>query len=48
MVNDDALQLGGALVRQLNHDKPHWTNPVTSSGVACQLCIWDGGENIIA
>ena len=48
MVNDDVLQLGGALARQLNHDKAYFTNPVTGSEVACQLCQWDSGEKIIA
>ena len=37
-VNDDALQTGGALDRQLNHDKPHWPIPVKYSGVSYQLC----------
>ena len=44
----DALQPGGALDMRLNHDKPHWTKPVTASVVACKLCQWDSGENIIA
>ena len=38
-VNYDSLQPGGALVQRLNHDKIHWPNPVTRSGVAFQLCI---------
>ena len=37
-VNDYALQPLGSLSRRLNHDKPHWTNPVTCSGVVFQLC----------
>ena len=37
MVNDDALQPGGALARQPNHDKPHYPKPLTGSGVSCQL-----------
>ena len=48
MVNDDALQPGGALARRINHDKPHWLKPVTGSGVAYQLCRWANGEYIIA
>ena len=47
-VNDDALQPGGALSRQLNHDKPQCPKPVTVSGVAFKLCRWDIRENIIA
>ena len=39
-VNDDALQPIGALDKQLNHDKPHWTKPMTGSGLACKLCLW--------
>ena len=39
-VNDDTLQLGGALDRRLIHDNPHWKKPVTGSGVFCQLCLW--------
>ena len=31
-VNDDALQLGGVLAWKLNHDKPHWMEPVKGSG----------------
>ena len=46
-VNGDMLQQGGALARQLNHYKSHWINPVTGSVLACQLCRWDSGENII-
>ena len=45
-VNDDALKLGGALDRWINYDKSHWPKPVTGSGVSCQLCWWDSGENI--
>ena len=45
--NDDALQLGGTLARQLNHDKPHWPNPLTGSSVSYQLCQWDSGEKVI-
>ena len=47
-VNYDALQLGGNLARRLNHDKPQWPKPFTGSGVACQLCQWYSGRNIIA
>ena len=46
--NDDALQPGGALARQLNHDKPHWLKPVTGPGGACQLYWWTIRENNIA
>ena len=42
-VNDDDLQLGGALSRQLNHSNPHWQKKVTGSGVPCKLCWWDTG-----
>ena len=45
-VNDDVLQLGGALSTQLNHDKTHWPNPVVGSGVACQLCLWASIEKV--
>ena len=37
-VNDDVLQLGGTLAKQLNHYKPHWSNPVAGLVVAYQLC----------
>ena len=37
-VDDYGLQPGGALARPLNNDKPHCTNLVTGSLVACQLC----------
>ena len=47
-VNGYALQPGCALSRRLNHDKPHWSKPVTGSEVAYQLCLWANGENIIA
>ena len=46
-VNDDALQLGGALAKLLNHDKPHWPNTVTGSRVACIVCQWYSGEKFI-
>ena len=39
-VNDDGLQLGGALDRQLNHDKPNLKIPVIGSGVAYKVCQW--------
>ena len=32
----------------INHDKPHSTNPVTASGVACKMFWWDSVESIIA
>ena len=47
-VNDDSLQPLGALYRQLNHYKPHLTNPVTGSGVACKLRRWYIEENSIS
>ena len=46
-VDDDALQLGGTLARQLRRVKPHCPKPVTSSGVACQLCLWDSVQKVI-
>ena len=47
-VNYDVLQPGGALARQLNHDKPHWPKPVTGLGVTCQLLQWASGEKVVA
>ena len=47
-VDDYGLQPGGALARPLNNAKQHWTNPVTGSVVASQLCRWSSGQNIIA
>ena len=47
-VNNDALQLGGALFRRLNRDKPQWPKPVIGSGVAFQLCRWDSREKMMA
>ena len=38
-VNYDAMQPGGALERQINHDRPHWPKSVTGSGVACRLLL---------
>ena len=46
--NDDRLQLGGALARKLNNDKPHWTKPVTGSGLAFKMSQWDSAGKIIA
>ena len=37
-VNDDTLQPGGTLDRQINNDNPHCPKPVTGSEVAYQLC----------
>ena len=37
-VNEYDMQPGDALAGQLNHDKPHWTNPATGSGLSCKLC----------
>ena len=36
-VDDDVMQPGGALARQLNHDKTHCINPVICSVLACQI-----------
>ena len=47
ILNDDALQPGGALARRLNYDKPHCKIPVTCSILACQLFLWASGGNII-
>ena len=46
-VNDDALQLGGALSWKINHDMSQWPKLVTGLGVYCQLCRWDSGDNFI-
>ena len=47
-VNNDIPQPGCALARQLTHDKPQLSIPVTVSGVACKLCWWSCGEYIIS
>ena len=47
-VNDDVMQSGGSLARWINHDKPHWSMPVTGLLVSCQIFLWDDGENIIS
>ena len=32
-INVYEMQPGGELARKINHDKPHWPNPVTGSVV---------------
>ena len=47
-VNGYALQPGCALSWRLNHDKPHWSKPVTGSGVSCRLCQRASGKKVIS